>query len=95
MEEQKKGNSYEVQLQKKGNGTDEVMQYSCMEEQKKETVMKQKQKKGNGTDEVMQYSCMEEQRKRNSYEIEVEEEKWNKRSYLVLLYGGTEEEKQL
>ena len=60
-----------------------------------ETVMKQKQKKGNGTDEVMQYSCMEEQRKRNGYEIEVEEGKQNRRSYVVLLYGGTQEEKQL
>ena len=40
--------------------------------------MKQKQKKGNGTDEVMQYSCMEEHKKRNSYEIEVKEEKWNR-----------------
>ena len=123
MEEQKKGNSYEVQLQKKGNGTDEVMQYSCMEEQKKETVMnrcrrremeqmklcsalvwrnrgretvmKQKLKKRNGTNEVIQYSCMEEQKKTNSYEIEVEEGKQNRRSYVVLLYGGTQEEKQL
>ena len=53
--------------------------------------MKQKQKKGNGTDEVMQYSCMEEQKKGNSYEIEVEEGKWNRGSYVALLYGGTEE----
>ena len=43
----------------------------------------------------MQYSCMEEQKKGNSYEIEVEEGKWNKPSYVVLLYGGTKEEKQL
>ena len=57
--------------------------------------MKQKQKKGNGTDEVMQYSCMEEQKKGNSYEIEEEEGNWNRRSYVVLLYGGTEEGKQL
>ena len=51
--------------------------------------------KGNGTDEVMYYSSMEEQEKRNSNEIEVEEGKWNRRSYEVLLYGGTEEGKQL
>ena len=57
---------------------------------RRETVMKQNQKKGNGTGEVMQYSCMEEQEKRNSYETEVEEGKWNRRSYVVLLYGGTE-----
>ena len=54
--------------------------------------MKQKQKKGNGTGEVMQHSCMEEQKKGNSYEIEVEEGKWKRGSYVVLLYGGTEEE---
>ena len=43
------------QLKKKGNGTDEVMQYSCMEEQKKRNSYEvQLQKKGNGTDEVMQ-----------------------------------------
>ena len=40
--------------------------------------MKQKQKKGNGTAKVMLYSCTEEQKKGNSYEIEVEEGKWNK-----------------
>ena len=57
--------------------------------------MKQKQKKGNGTDEVMQQSCMEGLKKGNSYEIEVEEGKWNRRSYVVLLYGGIEEGKQL
>ena len=57
--------------------------------------MKQKLKKRNGTNEVMQYSCMEEQKKRNSYEIEVEEGKQNRRSYVVLLYGETQEEKQL
>ena len=57
--------------------------------------MKQKQKKGNGTEEVMQYSCMEEQKKGNSYEIEVDEGKQNRRSYVVLLFGGTQEEKQL
>ena len=38
---------------------------------------------------------MGEQTKGNSYEIEVEEGKWNRRSYVVLLYGGTEEGKQL
>ena len=38
---------------------------------------------------------MEEQKKRFSYEIVVEEGKWNRRSYVVLLYGGTEEGKQL
>ena len=43
----------------------------------------------------MQYSCIEEQKKKNSYEIEVEEGKWNRQSYVVLLYGGTEEGKQL
>ena len=53
--------------------------------------MKQKLKKGNGTDEVMQYSCMEEQKKGNSYEIEVEEGKQNRGSYVTLLYGVTEE----
>ena len=57
--------------------------------------MKQKQKKGNGTEEVMQYSCMGEQKKGNRYEIEVEEGKWNRRSYVVILYGGIEEGKQL
>ena len=82
--------------QKKGNGTDEVMQYSCMEEQKKGNSYEvYVQKKGIGTGEVMQYSCMGEQKKRNTYEIEVEEGKWNRRSYVVLLYGGTEEGKQL
>ena len=40
--------------------------------------MKQKKKKEIGTDEVMQYFCMEEQKKGNSYEIEVEEGKWNR-----------------
>ena len=83
------------QKQKKGNGTDEVMQYSCMEEQKKGNSYKIEVEKGNGTDEVMQYYCIEEQKKENSYEIEVEEGKWNRRSYVVLLYGGTEEGKQL
>ena len=84
------------QKQKEGNGTNEIMQYSCMEEQKKENSYEiQLLKKGNGTDEVMQYYCMEEQKKGNSYEIEVEEGKWNRRSYVVLLYGGTEEGKQL
>ena len=34
-----KGNSYEAG--EKGNGEDEVMQYSSIEEQMKETVMKQ------------------------------------------------------
>ena len=43
----------------------------------------------------MYYSCIWEQKKGNSYEIEVEEGKWNRRSYVVLLYGGTQEEKQL
>ena len=38
---------------------------------------------------------MEEQKKGNSYEVEVEEGKWNRGSYVVLLYGGIEEEKQL
>ena len=57
--------------------------------------MKQKLKKRNGTDEVMQYSCMEEQKKGNRYEVEVGEGKWNRGSYVVLLYGGTEEGKQL
>ena len=38
---------------------------------------------------------MEEQKKGNRYEIEVEEEKWNRRSYVVILYGGTEEGKPL
>ena len=33
-----KGNSYEVV--EKGNGEDEVMKYSCIEEQMMETVMK-------------------------------------------------------
>ena len=62
---------------------------------RRETVMKQKQKKGNGTDEVMQYSCMDVQKKGNSYEVEVKEGKWSRRSYVVLLYGCTEEGKQL
>ena len=38
---------------------------------------------------------MEEQKKENRYEIEVEEGKWNRGSYVVLLYGGTEEGKPL
>ena len=38
---------------------------------------------------------MEEQKKRKSYEIEVEEGKLNRQSYVVLLYGETEEVKQL
>ena len=57
--------------------------------------MKQKQKKANGTEEVMQYSCMEEQKKGNSYEIEVEEGKFNRGSYVVILYGEPEDGKQL
>ena len=57
--------------------------------------MKQKLKKRNGTDEVMQYSCMESQRKGISYEVEVEEGKWNRGSYVVILYGRTDEGKQL
>ena len=57
MQEQKKGNSYKVQLKTKGNGTDEVMQYYCIEEQKKGNSYEvQLLKKGNRTDEVMQYS---------------------------------------
>ena len=51
------------QKQKKGNGTDEVMQYSCKEEQRKENSYEVKLlKKGNRNEEVMKYSCMEEQR---------------------------------
>ena len=38
---------------------------------------------------------MEEQKKGNSYEIVVEEGKWNRRSYELLLHGGTEKGKQL
>ena len=38
---------------------------------------------------------MGEQKKGNRYEIEVEEGKWNRRSYVVILYGGIEEGKQL
>ena len=34
---------------------------------------------------------MEEQKRGNSFEKEVKEGKWNRRSYVVLLYGGTEE----
>ena len=34
-------------------------------------------------------------RKENSYEIEVEEGKWDRQRCVVLLYGGTEEGKQL
>ena len=38
---------------------------------------------------------MEEQKKGNGYDMEVEEGKWNRGSYVVLLFGGTEEGKQL
>ena len=49
------------------NGEDEVMQYSCIEEQMKGNSYEAVEK-GNGEDEVMQYSCIEEQMKGNSYE---------------------------
>ena len=37
-----KGNSYEAV--EKGDGEDEAMQYSCIQEQMKETVMKQQRR---------------------------------------------------
>ena len=53
-----KGNSYEAV--EKGHGEDEVMQYSCIEEQMKGNSYEAVEK-GNGEDEVMQYSCIQEQ----------------------------------
>ena len=60
-----KGNSYEAV--EKGNGEDEVMQYSCIEEEMMGNSYEAVEK-GNGEDEVMQYSYIEEQMKGNSYE---------------------------
>ena len=94
MEEQRKRNSYEIEVEEKREQT-KLCITLVWRNTRRETVMKQKLKKRNGTNEVMQYSCMEEQKNRNSYEIEVEEGKQNRRSYVVLLYGGTQEEKQL
>ena len=42
----------------------------------------------------MQYSCIEEQRKGNSYEA-VERRDMVKMNYVVLLYRGTDDGKQL
>ena len=49
------------------NGEDEVMQYSCVEEQMKGNSY-EAEEKGYGEDEVMQYSFIEKQMMGNSYE---------------------------
>ena len=83
VQRNKRREQFYVELQKKGNGTDEVMQYSYVEEQKKENSYEvYLLKKGNGTDEVIQYSCMEEQKKGNSCEIVNEEGKWTRQTKL-------------
>ena len=54
------GNSYEEV--EKGYDEDEVMQYSCIQEQMKGNSYEAVEK-GDGEDEAMQYSCIQEQMK--------------------------------
>ena len=63
MEEQKQGNSYEVEVKEGKWNRPSYVVLLCGGTEERKTVMKQKQKKGNGTDKGMQYSCIEEQKK--------------------------------
>ena len=59
------------QKRKKGNGTEEVMQYSCMEEQKKGNSYEVEVEKGiwnRGSYELLLYGGKEEG---NSYEVQL------------------------